>query len=56
LSSIFADALENNDAIKLYAKLLGWFKVFTPLAAMMLSWKQSLGVGQESTAMDRPYP
>ncbi|MDT8363188.1 MAG: hypothetical protein RQ714_00865 [Nitrosomonas sp.] len=29
----FADALEKNDAIKLYAKLPGWFKVPTPLGS-----------------------
>ena len=29
----FADQLEKNDAIKVYAKLPGWFKVPTPLGA-----------------------
>lgn len=34
----FADALEMNDAIKLYAKLPGWFKVPTPLGSYNPDW------------------
>jgi len=34
----FADQLEKNDAIKLYAKLPGWFKVPTPLGAYNPDW------------------
>lgn len=34
----FAQALENNDAIKVYAKLPGWFKVPTPLGSYNPDW------------------
>lgn len=34
----FANALEKNDAIKVYAKLPGWFKVPTPLGAYNPDW------------------
>lgn len=34
----FADGLEKNDAIKLYAKLPGWFKVPTPLGTYNPDW------------------
>ena len=34
----FADALEKNDVIKLYAKLPGWFKVPTPLGSYNPDW------------------
>jgi type III restriction enzyme len=34
----FADAMENNEAIKLYAKLPGWFKVPTPLGSYNPDW------------------
>jgi len=34
----FADALEKNDAIKMYAKLPGWFKVPTPLGSYNPDW------------------
>jgi type III restriction enzyme len=34
----FADALEKNDAIKVYAKLPGWFKVPTPLGSYIPDW------------------
>jgi type III restriction enzyme len=34
----FADALEKNDAIRVYAKLPGWFKVPTPLGAYNPDW------------------
>jgi len=34
----FADALEKNDAIKVYAKLPGWFKVPTPLGTYNPDW------------------
>jgi type III restriction enzyme len=34
----FADALEKNDAIKLYAKLPGWFKVPTALGTYNPDW------------------
>lgn len=34
----FADGLEKNDTIKLYAKLPGWFKVPTPLGTYNPDW------------------
>ncbi len=34
----FADQLEKNDAIRLYAKLPGWFKVPTPLGSYNPDW------------------
>jgi len=34
----FADALEKNDAIKVYAKLPGWFKIPTPLGSYNPDW------------------
>lgn len=34
----FADAMEKNDAIKLYVKLPGWFKVPTPLGSYNPDW------------------
>ncbi|QOD82950.1 type III restriction-modification system endonuclease [Chromobacterium haemolyticum] len=34
----FAEALEKNDAIKVYAKLPGWFKVPTPLGSYNPDW------------------
>ena len=34
----FADGLEKNDAIKLYAKLPAWFKVPTPLGSYNPDW------------------
>lgn len=34
----FADELEKNDAIKVYAKLPGWFKVPTPLGSYNPDW------------------
>lgn len=34
----FANALEKNEAIKLYAKLPGWFKVPTPLGSYNPDW------------------
>lgn len=34
----FADALEKSDAIKVYAKLPGWFKVPTPLGSYNPDW------------------
>src|SRR5699024_9950807 len=34
----FATELENNDAIKVYAKLPGWFKVPTPLGSYNPDW------------------
>jgi len=34
----FATALENNNAIKVYAKLPGWFKVPTPLGSYNPDW------------------
>ena len=48
-------ALENNDAIELYAKPSVWFKALAPLAAIMFSWKQSLGVDHKSSATDLSY-
>jgi type III restriction enzyme len=36
--AVFADALEKNDAIKVYAKLPGWFKVPTPLGTYNPDW------------------
>jgi type III restriction enzyme len=34
----FADGLEKNDAVKIYAKLPGWFKVPTPLGSYNPDW------------------
>ena len=34
----FADGLEKNDAVRVYAKLPGWFKVPTPLGAYNPDW------------------
>lgn len=34
----FAEALERNEAIKVYAKLPGWFKVPTPLGTYTPDW------------------
>jgi type III restriction enzyme len=34
----FARQLEKNDAVKVYAKLPGWFKVPTPLGAYNPDW------------------
>ena len=34
----FADQLEKNEAVKLYAKLPGWFKVPTPLGTYNPDW------------------
>jgi type III restriction enzyme len=34
----FAEQLENNEAVKLYAKLPGWFKVPTPLGGYNPDW------------------
>lgn len=36
--SAFADDLEKNDAVKVYAKLPGWFKVPTPLGSYNPDW------------------
>lgn len=35
---LFAEQLERNDAVKLYAKLPGWFKVPTPLGTYNPDW------------------
>ena len=34
----FADSLEKNEAVKIYAKLPGWFKVPTPLGTYNPDW------------------
>ncbi len=34
----FADQLEKNDAVKVYAKLPGWFTIFTPLGSYNPDW------------------
>jgi type III restriction enzyme len=34
----FADQLEKNDAVKVYAKLPGWFKIPTPLGSYNPDW------------------
>ncbi|MBM4164962.1 MAG: restriction endonuclease subunit R, partial [Lentisphaerae bacterium] len=38
VESGFADDLEKNDAVKVYAKLPGWFKVPTPLGSYNPDW------------------
>jgi len=44
----FADQLEKNNAIKLYAKLPGWFKVPTPLGSYNPDWAVLIEIeGQE---------
>jgi len=47
----FADALEKNDAVKLYAKLPGWFKIPTPLGSYNPDW----AVLVEHEAAERLY-
>ncbi|QAU35154.1 DEAD/DEAH box helicase family protein [Janthinobacterium sp. 17J80-10] len=47
----FANALEKNDAIKLYAKLPSWFKVPTPLGSYNPDW----AVLVEEDGMQRLY-
>ena len=47
----FADQLEKNDAIKVYAKLPGWFKVPTPLGTYNPDW----AVLVEKDGMERFY-
>jgi type III restriction enzyme len=34
----FAEQVENNEAVRLYAKLPGWFKVATPLGTYNPDW------------------
>jgi type III restriction enzyme len=34
----FAEQLENSNAVKIYAKLPGWFTVFTPLGSYNPDW------------------
>ena len=34
----FAEQLEKNEAVKVYAKLPGWFKIFTPLGTYNPDW------------------
>jgi type III restriction enzyme len=36
--AVFADQLEKNDAVKVYAKLPGWFKVPTPVGTYNPDW------------------
>jgi type III restriction enzyme len=36
--SVFADELEKNDSVKVYAKLPGWFRVPTPLGTYNPDW------------------
>jgi len=43
----FADALEKNNAIKVYAKLPGWFKVPTPLGSYNPDWAVLVGQDDE---------
>jgi type III restriction enzyme len=44
----FAEALERNEAIKVYAKLPGWFKVPTPLGTYNPDWAVLVALnGQE---------
>ena len=38
IEAAFADSLEKNDAIKIYAKLPGWFTVPTPLGTYNPDW------------------
>jgi len=41
----FAEQLEKNEAVKIYAKLPGWFKVPTPLGAYNPDWAVLIEVG-----------
>ncbi len=41
----FADDLENNDAVKVYAKLPDWFKVPTPLGSYNPDWAVLVDTG-----------
>ncbi|WP_231712511.1 restriction endonuclease [Vineibacter terrae] len=44
----FAEQLEKNDAVKVYAKLPGWFKVPTPLGSYNADWAVLVQIdGQE---------
>ncbi len=44
----FAEELETNEAVKVYAKLPGWFKVPTPLGTYNPDWTVLVGIdGQE---------
>lgn len=44
----FAEQLEHNDAVKVYAKLPGWFKIPTPLGSYNPDWAVLIDVdGQE---------
>jgi type III restriction enzyme len=47
----FADQLEKNEAIKVYAKLPGWFKIPTPLGTYNPDW----AVLVEQDGADRLY-
>jgi len=38
IEATFADQLEKNEAVKVYAKLPGWFKVPTPLGSYCPDW------------------
>jgi type III restriction enzyme len=42
----FADQLEKNTAIKVYAKLPGWFKVPTPLGTYNPDWAVQIACGR----------
>jgi type III restriction enzyme len=41
----FADGLEKNEAVKVYAKLPGWFKVPTPLGSYNPDWAVLVEMG-----------
>jgi type III restriction enzyme len=51
VEATFADDLEKNTAIKVYAKLPGWFKVATPLGSYNPDW----AVLVENEAGERIY-
>ena len=44
--SRFAEELENNAAVKVYAKLPGWFTVPTPLGSYNPDWAVLIDVGE----------
>ncbi len=51
VEATFADQLEKNEAVKVYAKLPGWFKVPTPLGSYCPDW----GVLVEVNGAERLY-
>ena len=49
----FAEQLEMNEAIKVYAKLPGWFRVPTPLGPYNPDWAVLVGKGRSRAPLLR---